>query len=286
MELKEVFSEHLRELRKEHGLTQQQASDGASITRASWNTYENGYHIPDSVVLKKIADFFGVSTDYLLGMQDKPINNVLMERINTLLTTRNVRQKDLADAVGVMKNTVSYWVHGQRTPNSKQLVGIAKFFNVSIDYLLGLAEEPTTDKDLSFVCEYTGLNQNAILILRMLSMADKSKIHLLNRIIESEYNEVFSTESATSSFAELKEVLAKVNIPQTTAIISSLSLFLKQISNEEYVYVDSNDNIICDTHSDVNGYEKIRKSDLLHHYYKDSFLKRVEAFSEEYNKNT
>lgn len=75
MELKELFSEHLRELRKKHGLTQQQVSDGVSITRASWNTYENGYHMPDSEVLKRIADFFDVSTDYLLGLSDVSSRN-------------------------------------------------------------------------------------------------------------------------------------------------------------------------------------------------------------------
>lgn len=44
----------------------------------------------------------------------------------------------------------------------KAFVYLAKFYGVSVDYLLGLAKEPTTDKDLNFVCEYTGLSKAAI----------------------------------------------------------------------------------------------------------------------------
>ena len=49
-----------------------------------------------------------------------------------------------------------------RGMNIEYLYCIADFFEVSADYLLGLAQEPTTDKDLNFVCEYTGLCKKSI----------------------------------------------------------------------------------------------------------------------------
>ena len=39
---------------------------------------------------------------------------------------------------------------------------IAKYFQVSADYLLGLSNTPTTDEDLKFICDYTGLSDTVI----------------------------------------------------------------------------------------------------------------------------
>lgn len=238
---------------------------------------------------------------------------MLTQRIKHLLATRDIKQKDLAEAVGVVSNTVSYWVSGVRTPTTEQLPAIAKYFNVSIDYLFGLQKEPTTDKDLNFVCEYTGLNQKATMILRMISLLNESRIQLLNNIIESEYKTIleqmqYSTDENNnivlnsskewlefiyskdifSFFLELKEVIPKVSQIQTTSIISSLSNCLMQTSdNKEFVYIDSYDNIISKEeldYRDENEYKKIRKSELLNNYYKETFLKCLETFGKEYNK--
>lgn len=45
---------------------------------------------------------------------------------------------------------------------------LAKHYGVSADYLLGLSPYPTVDKDLEFVCKYTGLNESSVKYLRQL----------------------------------------------------------------------------------------------------------------------
>lgn len=84
------------------------------------------------------------------------------ERINTALANRNVKQKDLAKAIGVTDNTISYYVSGARTPNTEQIVKIAQYLGVSADYLLGLSDVATTDADVKRICDATGLSEKAV----------------------------------------------------------------------------------------------------------------------------
>jgi len=63
--------QNLKELRKEKGLTQQAIANELSITQKTYCNYENGEREPSIEMLKRIADFFNVSIDYLLGHETK-----------------------------------------------------------------------------------------------------------------------------------------------------------------------------------------------------------------------
>lgn len=93
------------------------------------------------------------------------LSKIIGKRINTLLAELDKKQKELAAFLGVPDNTISYFVSGRRTPNTEQLAKIADFFNVSADYLLGRTNAKTTDKDVQFVCEYSGLSEKSITLL-------------------------------------------------------------------------------------------------------------------------
>lgn len=60
----------LKELRKKHGLTQKSLADILLIDNSSISKYENDKAIPENELLQRIADFFSVSVDYLLGRSD------------------------------------------------------------------------------------------------------------------------------------------------------------------------------------------------------------------------
>lgn len=93
---------------------------------------------------------------------DNELSAIIGSRINTQLAEKNKKQKDLAKELGVTDNTISYFCKGTRIPNTSQIRKIAKFFNCSADYLLGLTDTTTSDKDMRFICEYTGLSEEAI----------------------------------------------------------------------------------------------------------------------------
>ncbi len=68
-----MFSERLKRLRKERGLTQDDLAEELGVSRSSVSGYEtNRAAEPDYRSLVKIADLFQVSTDYLLGRTDDP----------------------------------------------------------------------------------------------------------------------------------------------------------------------------------------------------------------------
>ena len=62
------------------------------------------------------------------------------ETLKELRIERQVNQVTLAQAIGVSKGIISLWENGLREPTLTNLVALAKYFDVSIDYLVGLSE--------------------------------------------------------------------------------------------------------------------------------------------------
>ena len=66
----EIFAKRLYELRTEKGLTLSAVAKAVGITRQSVKRYEDNHSQPSMEILSKLADLFGVSTDYLYGRTD------------------------------------------------------------------------------------------------------------------------------------------------------------------------------------------------------------------------
>ena len=66
-----LFAERLKELRKEKKVTQVQMAAFLEMTCRNYQRYEAGAAEPNLDSLIKIADYFGVSLDYLLGRSDE-----------------------------------------------------------------------------------------------------------------------------------------------------------------------------------------------------------------------
>ena len=62
------------------------------------------------------------------------------ERLKELRLEKNISTTKLAENVGVSDATISRWENGLRTPIIDNLVSLAKFFDVSADYLIGLSD--------------------------------------------------------------------------------------------------------------------------------------------------
>lgn len=69
----------LSELRKTKGVSQQVVADFVDVDRSTYSRYENGEVRPDINTITKLAGYFGVSTDYLLGIDNQP-KRVLKKR--------------------------------------------------------------------------------------------------------------------------------------------------------------------------------------------------------------
>ena len=62
------------------------------------------------------------------------------ERLKELRNEKDLSQLQLEKETGLSKSALSFWEIGKRVPNANAIIILAKFFDVSTDYLLGLID--------------------------------------------------------------------------------------------------------------------------------------------------
>ncbi|MBR4072259.1 MAG: helix-turn-helix transcriptional regulator [Clostridia bacterium] len=91
LELKNIIAKNIAELRKANGLTQLALAEKLNYSDKAVSKWESGASIPDVVVLKEIADMFGVTVDSLLS--EKCSNKSVepkRKRVHTIITLLSV----------------------------------------------------------------------------------------------------------------------------------------------------------------------------------------------------
>lgn len=66
----------IRELREDRDLRQIDVANATGLDQKTLSNYETGRTNPDSYAIVRLADFFGVTCDYLLGVADRSVKNV------------------------------------------------------------------------------------------------------------------------------------------------------------------------------------------------------------------
>ena len=64
------MNKKLKELRLEKGLSQKVIAKALGITLSAYSNYEQGIRTPSIETIKKICEYYKVSSDYLLGLED------------------------------------------------------------------------------------------------------------------------------------------------------------------------------------------------------------------------
>ena len=70
------LGERLKELRKQQGLTQVQVAERLGLSKAVLSSYEVASRHPSYDILIKMAALYGVTTDYLLGLDNRRLIDV------------------------------------------------------------------------------------------------------------------------------------------------------------------------------------------------------------------
>ncbi|GFN37210.1 helix-turn-helix domain-containing protein [Tepidimicrobium xylanilyticum] len=73
----------------------------------------------------------------------------LAKRIKELRQERNLTQEEFGNIFGIVKSTVSLYESGKSTPDDELKKKIAKYFNVSLDYLMGVSDVRNPYKETS-----------------------------------------------------------------------------------------------------------------------------------------
>lgn len=99
-----MFCDVLKSLRKERGLSRQQVADILGVSKRTIESYEYGNREPNIEMLCKLADFYGVSIDYLLGRTGYK-EPVLTERDKAFL--KAYESSPMRDAINTLLNIKS-----------------------------------------------------------------------------------------------------------------------------------------------------------------------------------
>ena len=88
-------------------------------------------------------------------------NSRFSVRLRELRKKSGKSQAQLAVDLNVTKSTISLYETGDNVPDARTIQKMAILFGVSGDYLLGLTDVPSTDKDLQFICDSLGFTEEA-----------------------------------------------------------------------------------------------------------------------------
>ncbi len=100
--LKAVIAKNIADLRKEHGMTQQDLASELNYTDKAISKWERGESVPDILVLKQISDMFGVQVDYLLKADHAPPPPICEEVTPDPKTQQSIRTRGFVTGMSVL----------------------------------------------------------------------------------------------------------------------------------------------------------------------------------------
>lgn len=165
---------------------------------------------------------------------------------------------DFAQKLGLSRQTVGFYLNGNRIPDCETLVQICNKCEVSANWLLGLSESKSPDPKVAEIMQYTGLSEKSVTVLHgaVTEPSAKASLDGLNLLIEK--GDLLSTSAkvqeiicAIQSDAKIREYsfLASVDIPlqfnDKFQLDKSAEYFLEEKIEAEYPELTGRLKIYC-----------------------------------------
>lgn len=138
------FHERLAGLIIESETSVQELSEKYDFSLSALYKWLRGVCYPSFDNLVLLADNFGCSADYLLGLKDDEVEYTANEQrqpfdvlFSDLLKEKNVSEYRLVKQTGLARSKVDEWRKAASLPSVESLVLVAKFFDVTVDRLVG-----------------------------------------------------------------------------------------------------------------------------------------------------
>lgn len=138
------FHERLAGLIIESETSVQELSEKYGFSLSALYKWLRGVCYPSFDNLVLLADNFGCSADYLLGLKDDEVEYTANEQRQPfdvlffdLLKEKNVSEYRLVKQTGLARSKVDEWRKATSLPSVESLVLVAKFFDVTVDRLVG-----------------------------------------------------------------------------------------------------------------------------------------------------
>ena len=137
------FAENLSSLMSEHHLKAPALAKLLKTDRSNITRYLRGERLPTFRNFIIILEFFNVSADVLLGLTDYAQETnyyplpLFGERLGAVMQETNTTQYALEHELHISGSCVYHWLKNQSLPSVENLVKLATFMDISVDYLLG-----------------------------------------------------------------------------------------------------------------------------------------------------
>ena len=150
----EITVEKILTLMSENADTAYKIEKELGLASGIFQKWKNGKSSPSPEAIIKLSQHFGVSTDYIFGLTNKKASAtnaneynlpLTIERVLELLNTTNEATYKVEKNAGLSNASFQAWKNGRSKPSSDSIVKLAKYFNVTTDYLLGLSDSPSSE---------------------------------------------------------------------------------------------------------------------------------------------
>ena len=134
------FQERLQDLLIENSLSRLQLAKHIGVTSETINGYFNRNLYPEIKIADKMAKFFNCSLDYLFGLSEDVKNGdknnlTFIETLDKLMKDNNLSIAKTMKNLNMSEYNYYRWKKGTK-PLTSVLIMLAKYFNVSVDYLV------------------------------------------------------------------------------------------------------------------------------------------------------
>lgn len=139
-----MFGDRLTKLRNEKNISMKQCAYELDIPYTTYVSYEKNEREPKAKQLMKIANYFDVSLDFLLGRtKSQNIRYNLASNLNKLLTENKsfITKKQLSQLLGVTPSAITNCTKGSNSPDIELLVKICDIFKIDINELIGISSD-------------------------------------------------------------------------------------------------------------------------------------------------
>ena len=123
-------------LRHYRQLSPQEVASAISMTETDYLKLEHGEEEPRASHIVALSDYYKVTCDLLLKSDLKTV--VFPLRLKELRVKKGVSIEDACLGTGIGKSLFRHYEAGSRIPKIDILITLATYYNVSIDYLVGL----------------------------------------------------------------------------------------------------------------------------------------------------
>ncbi|MDE7208522.1 MAG: helix-turn-helix domain-containing protein [Clostridia bacterium] len=146
--MEKKFTSNIRKLRKEFNVSQPQLAKEIGYGKSVISSWEIGTQIPSAKAIIILSRYFQVSADYILNVtndntmlhriDDFDVDiSIFNKRLKKLRISKNLSQDQLAKRTGLTQTSINHWENGKCQPNANAIVALARYFDVTTDYLLG-----------------------------------------------------------------------------------------------------------------------------------------------------